>query len=107
MIDNLAPGMTVACDVHDRSGRLLLGSGVQLSEKHLRMCRAWGILELDIVDCGNQRVADPLEKEIEPQRREALEEELRPLFRNTDLTYPPMAELFRLCLLRKSIHESN
>ena len=107
IIDNLVAGMTVASDVHDRSGRLLLGAGIQLSEKHPRMCRAWGITEVDIVGHGTQKAAEPCEEEVDPLRLQAVEAKLAPLFCNTNLSYPPMAELFRLCLLRKLAHEPN
>jgi hypothetical protein len=107
MIDNLVAGMTVASDVLDRSGRLLLGAGVQLGDKQLRICKAWGILEVDIVGSDTDTANTTPEESIKPERLQELEAELMPLFRNTNLSYPPMAELFRLCLLRKSAHESN
>jgi hypothetical protein len=106
MIDNLVSGMIVASNVFDRSGRLLLGAGVELNDTHHRMFRSWGILEVDIVGCDTQETTQQLDNEIDAQRLQEMEAELVPLFRNTNLAYPAMGELFRLCLLRKYLHET-
>lgn len=103
LIDNLAAGMIVAHDVCDRSGRLLLGAGVELNDKYLRMLRAWGIMEVPIAE---QQEGAPNCDEIVSQQLQAREAELRPLFRNVNLAHPAMGELFRLCLLRKPTHET-
>jgi len=105
-LDNLAEGMVLQSDVHDRNGRLLLGCGAELAAKHLRMFRMWGITEADIVAADDQAGGQPLASDVDPVRLAAVEDELRPLFRNTDLSYPAMGELFRLCLLRKVRNES-
>lgn len=107
LIDNLVVGMIVTDDVLDRSGRLLLGAGVELNDTHLRMLRTWGIAEVPITGYDDQHVLSHVGNEIESQRVLALEAELKPLFRNTNLAYPAMAELFRLCLLRKTLHEAS
>jgi hypothetical protein len=105
-LDNLAEGMVLKSDVHDRSGRLLLGCGVELNAKHLRMFRMWGIAEADIGGVGDQSGGAPLGADVDPLRVIMAENELRTLFRNSDLSYPAMGELFRLCLLRKVRNES-
>ncbi len=53
-IDALEVGMLLANDVHDRTGRLLLGTGAALTAKNLVIFRTWGIREADIAgmnDC--------------------------------------------------------
>lgn len=105
-IDKLASGMILAADVRDRSGRLLLGSGETLNDKHLRMFRGWGILEADIASHEARELLPPVEPQDNARRLEALESELKPLFRNTDLAHPAMGELFQLCLQRKFHHDA-
>jgi hypothetical protein len=48
-IDDVAPGMVLAKDAIDRNGRVLLRAETELSEKHLRMLKSWGVEHLDIV----------------------------------------------------------
>ena len=107
VIDNLVTGMVVSSDVHDRSGRLLLSAGIKLNDKHLRMFRTWGVVEVDIADGDARKTIQPIAREIDTQRLQALETELKPLFRNTNLAHPAMEELFRLCLLRKALHAAD
>jgi hypothetical protein len=105
-LDNLAEGMVLESDVHDRSGRLILRCGVELSYKHLRMFRMWGIAEANIFGVDDQAGDAPLVADIDPTSLSVMENELLCLFRNTDLSFPAMGELFRLCLLRKVNNES-
>jgi hypothetical protein len=105
-LDSLAEGMVLKSDVHDRNGRLLLGGGVELNAKHIRMFRMWGVAKTDIVGIDEQAGGTADAANVDPACLKAAENELRSLFRNTDLSYPAMEELFRLCLLRKVRNES-
>jgi hypothetical protein len=105
-IGSIEEGMVLQSDVHDRSGRLLLGAGAEFNAKHLRMFRMWGITEADIVGVDGQACGATLAADVDPACMEAAEDELRPLFRNADFSYPAMGELFRICLLRKVRNES-
>lgn len=102
-IDNLAVGMVLACDVHDRTGRMLLGAGAELTPKHLIIFRTWGVAEADIAGVDAEETA-PLPAEVDPQALAAAEEALRPLFRHADPGHPAMREILRLGALRKLLH---
>ena len=49
---DLQVGMTVAQDVKDRQGRLLIPAGTSLNEKHLRAVKLWGIAVVNIESDG-------------------------------------------------------
>jgi hypothetical protein len=103
-IDNLSSGMLLAADVHDRSGRLLLKAGTLLSDKHIYIFRTWGVAEADI-DGMEMEAGNPAGlHEIEPERWDAAESEIMPLFRHTDLTHPGMKALLHLGILRRIQH---
>ncbi|MBK1690787.1 hypothetical protein [Ectothiorhodospira mobilis] len=104
------PGMIVAVDVRDRSGRLLIPAGTPLKEKHLRVLQIWGIATLSVRDpsgsAAHQAPAgrDQENKEMRPAtdaqaRAEAV---LREVFRHADLQRPPMGTLFHLAVERLS-----
>ena len=103
-IDNLEAGMTLACDVNDRAGRLLLGAGVELSQKHLVILRTWGIMEVDIVGVEDDDQGSHLPPEITQEQLDAAMAALAPFFLNTDTNHPVMRELLRLAALRKASH---
>lgn len=100
-VDNLEPGMVLAGDVHDRSGRMLLGAGAELTQKHLVIFRTWGVLEVDIAGLGGEEATEQIPADIDPQELAAAEQALAPLFRNANLGHPVMIELMRLAAIRK------
>jgi hypothetical protein len=104
-IDSLEVGMTLANDVHDRTGRLLLGAGVELSRKHLMVLRTWGVMEVSIVGREDDAPKNHLPAEITHEQLDTAMAALEPLFCNCDLQHPVMRELHRLAALRKAAHE--
>ncbi|ANA39777.1 hypothetical protein [Geobacter anodireducens] len=102
--DNLEEGMVLAADVHDRTGRLLLGAGVELDRKRIVILMTWGVTEADILGGESDSLSSTLPSEFPPALMEAAEAELRPLFGENDMEHPVMRELLRLAALRKVIH---
>lgn len=98
-LDRLTPGMKLAADVKDRTGRVILAAGSSLTEKHLRIFRMWGITQADVegVDARPEQVTVPVEDT--DILREA-ELRVRELFRHTDLSHPAVGELSRLSTMR-------
>ena len=72
-IENIETGMILASDVHDRSGRMLLGAGVELTQKHLVIFRTWGVVEADIEGQGADEVVEPIPADVDPQELAAAE----------------------------------
>ena len=48
-IQDVIPGMEVARDVNGQNGRLLAPRGLALAEEHIRVMRAFGVQNVDIV----------------------------------------------------------
>lgn len=103
-IDNIETGMVLASDVHDRSGRMLLGSGVELTQKHLVIFRTWGVLEADIVGLGSEEEAEPQQTDVDPTELAAAEQAVSARFRHSNRSHPAISELIRLAALRKVQH---
>ena len=104
-VDNLEVGMTLANDVHDRAGRLLLGAGVELSLKHITIFRTWGVMEVDIAGSEDDGQNSHLPAEVTHEELDAAMTALAPHFCNSDLEHPVMRELLRLAAVRKASHE--
>lgn len=103
-IELIETGMVLAGDVRDRSGRMLLGAGAELTPKHLVIFRTWGVLEADIVGYGNEDAVDQTPSDIDPLELEAAKAAIAPLFRHTNNTHPAIIELIRLAAIRKVQH---
>lgn len=106
-LDSLEIGMTLKSNVCDRSGRLLLPAGVELSDKHLKVFRTWGISEADIVADDNQdsdNESEPNPVSCDPAMISALQKEVEKLFVRNDLQHPLIHELIQICVSRKITH---
>lgn len=106
-IDDIRAGMVLAENVTDQRGRVLLTMGCEITEKHLRILRMWGIVEADMrgverADAVAQALAD-----VDPAALQRAEESARRLFALTDLGHPAVQELFRQCTLRLARRTSN
>lgn len=99
-IENIEAGMILGGDVHDRSGRMLLGAGAELTQKHLVIFRTWGVLDADIAGMGDEG-PDQIPTDVDPVEFAAAEHELSMLFRHTKQSHPAVVELMRLAALRK------
>ncbi len=54
-VDDLKTGMVLASDLKDANGRFLLGAGVAIEEKHIRIMKIWGITSADIEGVSNEQ----------------------------------------------------
>jgi hypothetical protein len=103
-IENVETGMVLASDVLDRSGRMLLGSGAELTQKHLVIFRTWGVLEADIEGHGSDDSVDSIPADVDPLELAAAEREVALLFKHTNRKHPAIIELMKLATLRKVQH---
>lgn len=102
LTDNLAPGMLLASDVLDRSGRLLLKTGTELTDRHLYILRTWGVIEADIVGAEDNFACAAPDKAIDPMLWSTLEDKIMPLFLHTDLSHPAMNGLLCMRIQREA-----
>lgn len=104
-IEQLSAGMFLAEDVKTKVGRLLLGQGAELTEKHLLIFRTWGIQEVSIVTESDEQQHDSktVAAEISIEQLEKATEELRPIFSQVDLDHPIFAELLHLAAQKKAL----
>lgn len=98
---DLTQGMVLAADVHDRSGRLLLGSGTELTVKHIHVFRTWGIIEVKIDGIDEDAGGPVFPAEVSPDQVKEAEAAIAPRFRHADLTHPVVKELYNLCIQQK------
>ena len=99
-LENLKPGMILAAKVVERGGRVLLGVGVELTEKHISIFRKWGITEADVQNVTQEEAAATATAQLDPRLLNEGETRMARLFNLTDRKDPFIAELFRLCTIR-------
>jgi hypothetical protein len=102
LTDNLLPGMILGADVRDRSGRLLLGTGTELSERHLFILRTWGVIDVEIAGAEEGGDDSNSAKIVDPDLWAAIEKKIAPLFSHSDDSHPAIKELMRLRIMREA-----
>lgn len=98
-IDSLLPGMKVGKDVVESSGQTLLRSGTEISEKHLRILRSWGVQQVDIEGEKPPDAEDNLLAHATPAMLDRAQAAVSERFHHADPNHPAIAELMRLALL--------
>lgn len=97
-MEQLRSGMVVAQPIKDCNGRFLIGAGVQLTDKQLRILRIWRITEVEIDGVYENHLSAGAEGGIDPSIPHAAVERMKERFRHTNPDHPVVRELFRLCL---------
>lgn len=99
-IKNLQAGMVLADDLTDRMGKLLMTKGTVLTEKNLKICKMWGVIEAQIEGVSSDDVNSSVLDDYDPAAIAGFSESVRERFCHNDMDHPVIRELVRLCVLR-------
>ena len=103
-LDEIKPGMVLGADVTDRNGRVLLKNGLEISDRHLKILKQWGITDADIKGASREEITAQAVGQLDQHALEKAEQVHNELFRYTDRQNPFVNEIYRLCVLR-SVHQ--
>ncbi len=98
---DLKNGMELARIVKDRNGRSLILPNAVLSNKHIRVFKAWGISDVYIKGEGEDPVDEVEEKTMGFEEKSQVEKKLIEIFIHTDPRHPAIKELFQVCVKNK------
>ena len=85
-IASVHEGMVVAADVKNMDHMLLIPAGCALTEKHIEICNAWGITEVQVEAGGMQDDCGDILQQVPPEVLEKVRREL------TDIFWAPIAK---------------
>ena len=100
-LDEIKPGMSLAGDVLDRSGRILLKSGLEITEKHLKILKQWGVTDADIAGVNREELNAQAVQSLDTALVAEAESLVQGLFRHVDKNLSVVQELMRLSVLRQ------
>lgn len=99
-LDNLKPGMTLAANLQEPGGRLLLPAATVLTDRHLRYFQMWGVAEAEIE--GDDAQASGVDAEVvDPAVIAEAEGRTAARFRHADITHPVVSQVLRHCVERE------
>lgn len=94
-INDLKEGMTLAADVKNKHGNIMIRQGMTLTEKHIMLLKAWGIAEADVEGFNRDQLQEEEMKTVSPEVIEIIEKELSdffPPFEGNEI----MTEIYRI-----------
>jgi len=98
--EDLVVGMKVTDAVKDQAGRMVMSAGSEITQKHLRIFKMWGITQVEVdADAENVELYGSLA--VDQGLIDDCDAEARLLFRHTDLDNAVVAQLFKLVVQRK------
>lgn len=93
--------MTLAADLQEPGGRLLLPAATLLTDRHLRYFQMWGVSGAEIE--GDDAHAAGVEAEtIDPAILAEAEAHMTSHFRHTDTSHPIVSQVLRHCVAREA-----
>ena len=100
-LEDIQPGMKLERDVKERTGRILLRAGTEITDRHMNILRTWGVSEVDIENVTQEEVAAQAALQFDPEAFEKAEERIEQVFMHADRSQATVRELIRLCILRE------
>jgi hypothetical protein len=94
-INDLKEGMTLAADVKNKHGNIMIKQGMTLTERHIMLLKAWGIPEADVEGADREQLHQEEMKTVSPEVIEAIERELSGIFPPLDGN-ELMSEIYRI-----------
>jgi hypothetical protein len=93
--------MILAGEVKDRNGRVLLAGGQEITEKHLKIFKTWGVTDANIQGASQEDMVAQDLAEVDPEIHRQAEEVTLTKFRHAGTTHPGLKELARLATMRR------
>jgi HD-like signal output (HDOD) protein len=99
-VDALEKGMILSEDVLDINARLLLSKGQQITPKHIRILKVWGVIDVNVVSDRDQN--GPVDAPVDPEIIETVKACTKDVFKNIDVEHPAIKEIFKISLAYRS-----
>jgi len=106
-VKDLQANMVLAEDLKDRSGRLLMTKGTVLTEKYLKICRMWGVIEAHVEGISSDEINVSALIDRDSVKIAAAKEAVHKRFFDDEADHPATRELARLCILRMAEGKKN
>lgn len=99
-LKHLEIGSTLSEDVKDLNGRMLLSAGSEITDKHLKIFRTWGITEVSIVGGDGLDDEEIDLTDVDPDLMKKVEQKIDDSFIHCNKTHPANHELINYIKLK-------
>lgn len=107
-VQDLKEGMVLQEDVLDKKGRLILKKETEVTPKHIKIFKTWGVSMVSILgDKGEDLGEDKIESILADESVvAAIKEDLNAIFCHNDMDHPMIKSLYSACLQRSIVKKS-
>lgn len=100
LVQSLKPGRILAADVKNSHGQLLVKKGAEISERHIRALKSWGVVEVQLEGAPEDEIVENPVETFDPVALEKARVEVLERMRHNSVEHPAIDELVRLCVRR-------
>ena len=104
-VQSLKPGRILATDVKNAHGQLLIKKGAEVTERHVRVLKSWGVADVQVEGEGEEGDSSAGETTVEsydPVLMEKARVEVMERLRYNSIEHPAIDELVRICVRRRA-----
>ena len=101
-VESLEPGMIAGADVKNLDGMLLMPTGCELSERHIRILKTWGIAEITVQTDDQDEDKPESRRTVPVAASPARVRALKARFYQFEEANPVHQEILRLLLRRQT-----
>ena len=99
-IEDVKLGMTLAGDLKDRSDTVILSAGAEITDRSIRVFKAWGITEVDVEGVDQAELTTAASARVDPALLQEAEASAENFFRHANSDHPAMDRLRRIFIQR-------
>ena len=101
-VQSLKPGRVLAADVKNAHGQLLIKKAMEVTEKHLRVLKSWGVVEVQVEGDPSDTTDELVVEQFSPEILEQARTEVLARMRHNSIEHPAIDELVRLGVQRRA-----
>lgn len=105
-VQSLKAGRILASDVKNSHGQLLVKKGAEITDRHIRALKSWGVVEVQLEGAPEDELEESPIEVFDPVALEKARVEVLQSMRHNSVEHPAIDELIRLCVRRRMLQSA-
>lgn len=101
-VQSLKPGRILAADAKNAHGQLLIRKGMEVTDRHMRVLKSWGVVEVQIEGDPTDAADEMVTEQYSPEILERARVEVMERMSHNSIEHPAIDELVRICVNRRA-----
>lgn len=101
-VQSLKPGRILAADIKNAHGQLLIKKAMEVTDKHLRVLKSWGVVEVQVEGDPSDTTDEMVVEQFNPEILDKARTEVLARMSHNSMEHPAIDELVRLAVQRRA-----